>query len=171
MSSFKPDIYRKNIFDISYSTLKNKGIKLLLFDLDNTIIPISEDIVSLKTKELFDKLNKDFKVMIVSNSLNKRVSLIANSLNISYISFARKPLTCSFKKAIKINQVSNEEAVIIGDQLFTDILGGKKVSIKTILVDPLTKKDFKITKINRFLEKICFRKLQKCGFEKGKYYE
>ena len=73
MSSFKPDIYQKNIFNISYLNLKNNGIKLLLFDLDNTIIPFYDDIVPLKTKQLFEKLNEDFKVVIVSNSRKKRV--------------------------------------------------------------------------------------------------
>ena len=171
MSSFKPDIYQKNIFNISYLNLKNNGIKLLLFDLDNTIIPFYDDIVPLKTKQLFEKLNEDFKVVIVSNSRKKRVSKIANELNISYISFAKKPFSGSFLKAIKLNRFTKEETAIIGDQMFTDILGGKKIGIKTILVDPLTKKELNITKINRFLETICFKKIKKYGFKKGKYYE
>ena len=138
MSSLKPDIYQKNIFNISYSKLKKQNVKLLLFDLDNTIIPFYEKIVPLKTKKLFDSLKEDFKIMVISNSRKKRVSYIASQLGVPYISFSKKPFPHSYNKAIKINGLKKEETIIIGDQMFTDILAGKRVSIKTALVEPLS---------------------------------
>ena len=172
MKYFKPTIYQKTIFDIPYKKLKKENIKLLLFDLDNTIIPFYDEIVPLKTKEKFTDLKKDFTVVIFSNSRKKRVKKIASQLDVFYLSFAKKPLPFSFKKILKEYDVRKDEIVIIGDQLFTDILGGNKFNIKTVLVEPLAIKELFITKFNRFLEKICFKKLsKKYGFEKGKYYE
>ena len=61
MKIFIPDIYQKSIFTINYDKLKKKGIKCLLFDLDNTISPAKEVVLCKKTKKLLDKLKKDFK--------------------------------------------------------------------------------------------------------------
>ena len=74
LNKFIPKMYKKNIYDINYDLLKKQGIKLILFDLDNTLTPAREEKYYKKTKELFDNLKKDFKVAIFSNNFKNRVS-------------------------------------------------------------------------------------------------
>ena len=74
MDKYVPDMYQKSIYTIDYDLLYSRGIRCLLFDLDNTLVPITENVPSDDVKELFDKLkDKGFKIIIFSNSLKKRV--------------------------------------------------------------------------------------------------
>ena len=82
MENFIPDIYQKNIYDIDYERLKNMGIKCLLFDLDNTLVPVKSDRPNKKLKELFLYLEKSFKLIIVSNSNRKRLIPFKEELNV-----------------------------------------------------------------------------------------
>lgn len=167
-----PKIYRKNIFDIDYELLKKKGIKCIIFDLDNTILIFDEKIIPSKTKELFDKLKKDFKLIIISNNFKKRIAPICKDLKVEFVSFSLKPSKKGFRKIEKKYNYSKDEMCIVGDQLITDILGGNNFKIMTVLVDPISNKDLKVTKINRVLERKIFKLLKHRGIlERGKYYE
>lgn len=168
----KPIIYQNSIFDITYSKLKEKGIKILLFDLDNTIIPFYDKIVLTTTKEFFRNLKLDFQIIIVSNSLEKRVKMIASQLEVDYISFALKPSLQALKKILRKYPINKNEMLIIGDQLLTDLKAGSNFGIDTILVTPLAQKELWITKINRFREEKTWKILEKeYGIRKGEYYE
>ena len=171
MNKYLANMYSKSIFDIDYKLLKEKNIKCLIFDLDNTIALIDEHITPKKTKELFNKLKKDFKVIIISNNFKKRVEFYSNQLGVDFISFAMKP---SVKGLIQVKmkyKYQKNEMCMIGDQIMTDILSGNKFGIYTVLVDPLGEKDLKITKLNRYLEKKVLVKLnKKYNFKKGNYY-
>lgn len=172
MKLFMPKMYKKSIFDINYKLLKEKGIKCLIFDLDNTIALIDEHEAPTKTKKLFNKLKKDFKVIIISNNFKKRVSFYSKQLDVDFISFAMKPSTKGLFEIKLKYKYRKKDMCMIGDQVMTDILSGGKFRIFTILVDPLGERDLKITKFNRYLENIVLKKLNlKYGFEKGKYYE
>ena len=120
MNYFYPDAYQKSIYTINYDKLKENGIKILLFDFDNTIIEKGNYKTNNKTKELIDLLKKDFTIYVMSNSLNKnKLDKVCGKYGIPYINNSRKPFKSGFKK-LKIN-VSNEEIALIGDQLLTDI--------------------------------------------------
>lgn len=167
-----PHIYVKNIESIPYQKLKDNKIKCLIFDLDNTLALLDEEICPKRVQKLITKLKKDFQVFIVTNSPLKRATPYQECLEIEVISRAQKPLTRGLKKISRKYKFQKEEMVMIGDQLITDILSGKKFGIKTILVDPIGKKDLKITKLNRIIENRLITKYQKLGlFERGKYYE
>lgn len=169
---YKPSMYKKNIKEINYSKLKEQGIKCLLFDLDNTIVNYYNPIVDKETINFFKDLKKDFIIYIFSNSPKKRVLKINKYLNLNVVSFALKPLSFNFKKVIKKHNLKNDEVVIIGDQLMTDIKGGNTAKIMTILVDPIEEKELTITKFNRILEKYQLNKLSKSNqLKRGKYYE
>lgn len=171
MKKYVPAIYQKTIFDINYKKLHKNGIKCLLFDLDNTLVAAHSYEPDKKVINLLKKLNKEFKVIIISNSSRKRLEKINSLFNVSYYSFSLKPLKRNFKKVIKDYQFTKEEIVLIGDQFITDILGGYRMGIKTILVDPLSN-DLPCTKLNRFLEGEIINRLGKKNlFFKGKYYE
>ncbi len=173
MKNYNPKMYRKTIYDINYNNLKEKKIKCLLFDLDNTLLKVHKEIPKKDVCDLMKKLKNDFTVYIVSNnSSKKRLSIAAEKLGISYVRFAMKPFSRGFKKVQKEGKFKKEEMCLIGDQLMTDVLGGNRYGIFTILIDPLSKDELKVTGINRFLEKRKLKKLAKDNlFKRGEYYE
>lgn len=172
MEKYVPDIYKENIYDIDYKSLKEHGIKCLLFDLDNTIVPYNEKILKAETKELFYQLKQlGFKLIIFSNSPKLRVKAFADQLNVDVYGGARKPRKKGFIKLLKKYKYTENEVAIIGDQILTDVVGGNKVGITTILTTPFGK-DPIWTKINRIRERKIMQKLRdKNLFKKGKYYE
>lgn len=172
MENFIPDIYQKNIYDIDYQKLKEKGIKCLLFDLDNTLVPVKEDIPKKRVKEFLLYLERDFKIIIISNSNRKRLIPFKESLNIDVAASARKPFKKKYLKILKIFKFKEYEVAAIGDQLLTDILGANRVGITSILVNPIGDYEKLPTKINRLLERFIYYKLKKKGILiKGKYYD
>jgi HAD superfamily phosphatase (TIGR01668 family) len=157
-----PHAYYATIFEIPYQKLKEQGIKSLFFDLDNTIIAYDEAELNHKQIAFINDLKKDFKVLILSNTNFKRVSLAVNKLDIPFIWHAKKPLKMGFNKALKMIDAKKEETMIIGDQLMTDVFGANRFGIRSILVASVKRKsDRKITKVNRIIEGIFIKKIQK----------
>ena len=173
MDKFIPDMYQKSIYHIDYDKLYEDGIRCLLFDLDNTCVPYKDREPNKKLKELFDNLRDDgFKVIIFSNASKKRISPFKKYLNVDCSASSRKPFSGKFLKIMKLFKYQLHEVAIVGDQLFTDIYGGNRVGIKTILVNPMSKDDAFGTKFFRYLENRKFKKMKKSGIlVKGKYYE
>lgn len=171
MKKLIPTMYCANIYNIDYQKLKDKHIKCLLFDLDNTCVPYPQKTPTEELKKLFkDLIKMDFKVIIFSNTTPNRLDKFKD-LGVEVFGLSRKPSTKNFYKILTKYFYQKKEVCIIGDQLFTDILGGNKVGIYTLLVDPLGPKDFIATKLSRLLEKIIFKILaQKKIHEKGEYY-
>ncbi len=171
MKNYIPSMYQKNIFSIPYDKLKEKGIRYLIFDLDNTIALIDERKTPKETKALFKKLKKEFTVLIISNNQKKRVKEYSDQLEVDFVSMALKPFTRGLRRIRKKYHCQKEEMCMIGDQLMTDILSGNFYAITTVLVDPLGKKDLKVTALNRFIERRVLKKLKKKNlFEVGRYY-
>ena len=173
MGLFTPTYYAKSLYDIPVSFYKENGIKILFCDLDNTLLKEHKEIPKKDACELMKKLKKDFTIYIVSNNSSKRrLSIAAEKLGISYVRFAMKPFSRGFKKVQKEGNFKKEEMCLIGDQLMTDVLGGNRYGIYTILIDPLSKEELKVTGINRFLEKRKIKKLAKNNlFRRGDYYD
>lgn len=172
MELFKPTIYKKNIYEIPYLKLKEEGIKCLVFDLDNTLGLVSNKTCPIETKKLMKDLKEDFLVVISSNNNQKRIQIYLDELEIDGISWSMKPTTRGLSIIKRKYHLKKEEMCMIGDQLLTDILAGKLFSIKTILVDPLGKKDLKITGLNRKIENRIIKNYEKKGiFKRGNYYE
>ncbi len=172
MKKYIPKMYKKSIQDIDYEKLKEQNIKCLMFDLDNTLLKVHKSIPKKETFDLIKKLKKDFKVIIISNNTSKkRLKTAADYLKVDYIKFAMKPFSRGFRKVRSMYNFSKSEMCLIGDQLMTDVLGGNRYGIYTILVDPLSNDELKVTGVNRFFEN---RKLKKLGksnlFKKGEYY-
>lgn len=173
MEKYIPDIYQKSIYTINYDSLMSRGIKCILIDLDNTIVPITIRKPSKKTRELFDDLKtKGFKVIIFSNSPRIRVKPFKDELDVDCCVNARKPFKKKYLKVLNEYDLNVAEVACIGDQLLTDIKGGNKIGITTILVNPIGTKERMVTRINRFFEKRIFKRLRDDNlFTKGKYYE
>ena len=172
MNNYIPNMYKKSILDINYDTLKNNNIRCIMFDLDNTTLKVHKSIPKKEICDLLKKLKNDFTIYIVSNNTSKkRLSLAAEKLGVSYVKFAMKPFSRGFRKIKKIHNFKKDEMCIVGDQLMTDILGGNRYGIYTVLVDPLSNEELKVTGINRILENRKLKKLaEKNLFKRGEYY-
>jgi len=168
-----PSEYKKTIHDINYKGLKDSGIKCLIFDLDNTLTNMDTNIPDDKTVKLIERLKKDFDIYILSNNHNKkRLNEVSGILNIPYVALALKPSKIGFARVLKRVNAKREEVCVIGDQIVTDIIGGNRLKATTVLVEPLGKRDLKITSFNRFLEKKIIKRLEKQDkFKKGEYYD
>ena len=173
MRDFLPDIYQKSIYTIDYSKLLSRGIKCLLYDLDNTIVSSKKSEPSSKAKDLFTSLKqKGFKVIIFTNSPKIRLKTFTSVFGVEGVSSAAKPFTRKLRKLLKKYDFDTSEVAIIGDQLMTDIKVGKKVGITTILINPISSNEFFFTKFNRILERRKMKELEKNNlFVKGSYYE
>ena len=161
LTKFEPNFYFENIYKVDYKKLKKNNIKNLLIDLDNTIVKPDSKKFTKKEINHLKKLQKDFLVIIFSNSPKKRVSNFTKNTNINYNYTSLKPSHIGFNKVFKKYNLKKEETAIIGDQILTDVLGGNTYNITTVLLKPLVTKDFIITKPNRFIENIIFKKLEK----------
>ena len=160
MNKFLPHIYETSIYTVDYNRLYNNNIKVVLFDLDNTIIPANETLITDEIKELFSNIKKlGLKPIIFSNSPKRRIKKVADILDIDFVYLAFKPLSFKFKRLIKKLNLKPSNVAIIGDQLLTDIKGGNKVGIKTILINPISDYDSFLTKFNRVKEKKILSKL------------
>ena len=168
MSKFRPKVYYKSIFDINYELLKKKNIKVLIFDLDNTIITVDEEVPNEKVVNLFKKINDDFKIFIASNNKKERVRRIGKYMGVHAFYSVVKPTKKIRKLLLKKYDVKMDEVAIIGDQVVTDIFMGNRLHMHTILVDPLGEKDLKVTYFNRWLEKKIIKRIK---LKRGEYYE
>lgn len=160
---FYPKLYVAKLFDIDFNGLQSKGIRGILLDLDNTIVPRDEDCCSNEvTRWLKDLQKRGFKLCIVSNNLPARVQALASSFAVPAVYRAVKPTKRPFLKAMELLGTTPRETAIIGDQIFTDVFGGNRLGLYTILVVPLPGREFWATRMfNRRLEKLilwCFLK-------------
>ena len=172
MELYVPDIYQENIYKINYETLISRGIKCLLFDLDNTLVTIKEIYPREETKKLFEDLKKKgFKILITSNSIKTRVKPFSEELKVDYISSCKKPDIDKINEYIKKSKFGLDEIAIIGDSMMDDVVCGNTIGITTVLLDQISKMEFKIARLKRIKEKRIQKRLRdKDLFTKGRYY-
>lgn len=156
-----PNSYFKKVEEITIEFLQKNKIKALILDMDNTLIDYKKNITKEVEKWAKDLIGQGTKLYIVSNTSNKeKVQSVAKKLGIPYIYFAKKPLKSGFKKAQKNLQEKPENIAVVGDQIFTDVIGGNRCNMYTVLVDPILPKDFWYTLWKRPIENIIKNKYQ-----------
>lgn len=150
--------YYKSIFDIDFSKYEN--VEYLFFDIDNTLASPSDKVANEKVIEYIEKLkNNGYEIYLYSNNNQGRISKFASSLNIKYFPPAKKPFSRELVKFFKNRNEEKIKGLFIGDQIFTDVLGGKFAGIQVILVEPFSNKnDTWFVALKRFFEKP-FRKI------------
>lgn len=164
LNKFLPNEYVKNIYEIDPKTLKNNGIKGIITDLDNTLVPWDMRDATPEVIEWFERLEEhEIKITIISNNKEERVRIFSEPLEVPFISKARKPLRRAFNRGAKLMDLHNKEVAVIGDQLLTDVLGGNRAGFYTILVVPIVQTDAKITRINRMIERRILRYFKNKG--------
>ena len=160
-----PDEYYNSIEDIPYNKLYAQGIRLILTDLDNTLISYREDEPTAALfiwKERMEAMG--FEIIIVSNSRKERVEHFANLLKLPFVKFAKKPMLFGMRKAIKkaSRSYKSEEIAVLGDQLMTDVFAAKRLKLHMILIKAIDKKtEILPTKINRKLENFFLDKIER----------
>lgn len=151
-----PRLQVTTIYDIDLDGLTASGIRGIITDLDNTLVGARDP---QATPELIDWLEnvrrRGFQVVIVSNNNLARVRTFASPLSIPFIHSARKPTNAAFSKALQLMHLKPEETCVIGDQMMTDVLGGNRMGLYTILVKPISPQDegFFTKAVNRRLER------------------
>ncbi len=172
MDIFIPDMYVQSIYTINYKKLKKIGIKCLLFDLNNTLVSYECDYPDKKLQEFIYNLERDFKVIIVSNSNKNRVRPFKEKLNVDSSFSSKKPMKTKFKKIMNLYNFKDTEIAMIGDEILTDIWGGNKMGFTTILVNGISEIEPIHMQIIRKVEKRIIKNLNKKGILfKGEYYE
>ncbi|WP_028544881.1 YqeG family HAD IIIA-type phosphatase [Paenibacillus taiwanensis] len=160
-----PRLRVRTVYDIDLTLLKSKGLKGIITDLDNTLVGAKDPLATPQLAAWLEEVKRQgFKLVIVSNNDLTRVSNFATPLNIQFVHAARKPSQRPFRKAMKLMELSPKETAVVGDQLLTDVLGGNRMQMFTILVDPIAIRDEGwTTRINRRIERIATASLRKKG--------
>ncbi|CAI8773513.1 MULTISPECIES: YqeG family HAD IIIA-type phosphatase [Bacillus] len=164
MKLFLPNEYVKNVYHVQPEDLKKRGIKGIITDLDNTLIEWDRPNATPKLEQWFLNMKEQgIQVTVVSNNNEQRVKDFADPLGIPFIHSARKPFVRAFKRAIQEMNLKADEVVVIGDQLLTDVLGGNRVGLYTILVVPVAQTDGLVTRFNRKIERRIMSNMKKKG--------
>ncbi|MDP2945502.1 MAG: YqeG family HAD IIIA-type phosphatase [Atribacterota bacterium] len=152
----RPKVYVNSVYNIDLKKLKEvKKIKGIIVDLDNTLIAWGKKEIDSRINNWIKEAKRlELKFCIVSNTRSKRVAGFAETFKIPYSSNSFKPLNSPFIKAIEILNTAPSETMVIGDQIFTDIWGGNRLKLFTVLVTPIVKRDSIGTFLHRNLGKI-----------------
>lgn len=162
---FRPTLQASSLDRIPIDRLERDGIKGLIIDLDNTMTPWNDVEVGPKVTAWFKELKEaGIKACVVSNNKRKqRVAVVADRLGIPFVFRATKPRRRAFRAGMAILGTGKSDTAVIGDQLFTDILGGNRLGLYTILVVPLSEREFIGTRFMRQMEKAMFWLLKRAA--------
>lgn len=148
-----PKAHFKNVREITIEFLKKNEIKALILDVDNTLIDYDRKLEDSTIKWAEELKKQGIKLYILSNTNKKdKVQEVAKKLKIEYEYFAKKPFKTGFKKVQTKLQEEAKNIGVVGDQIFTDIIGGNRCKMFTILVEPIAEKDIWITMLKRPIE-------------------
>ena len=152
--NMKADIYLNSIFDIDSEDLKKKGIKGIMFDIDNTLEPYHTAVPGQSVTSFLDKLRNDgFKLGVISNAKMERALEFCENATPFWIAKAGKPLLRGYRQLAAMMELEPDELAAVGDQLYTDILGGNRFGCYTIFVKPLEGKEPPFVAFKRLLER------------------
>lgn len=156
---FKPKWWLKSVLEIDEKFIKDNHLRGFILDLDNTLSmhgsPAAEQGV---TEWLSEMRELGMKMMVLSNNTKKRVAPLAAELGLEFISFGCKPLTVGVSRALRKMRLPRKSVALVGDQIFTDIIGGNLRGVGTILVEPFHLEDKRSFKIKRKLESVVFKR-------------
>jgi HAD superfamily phosphatase (TIGR01668 family) len=152
---FRPDAFADRLSKVSLDELASRGITGIIVDLDNTLVGYGQDELTDECSAWIAQAKaRGFAIVLLSNNFTGRVGRISEALGVPAISSALKPLPWAFARALRVLGTPREKTTVVGDQLFTDVLGAKLLGLHSILTHPLVAKDWHGTRILRFLERL-----------------
>ena len=153
-----PDRFAARLHDVPHEELEAAGIRGLIVDLDNTLLGFRATELGQEHVDWVARAReRGFRIVLVSNNFSERVNTLAAQLDVACFPNALKPLPFGFLRAKRSLQLRRREIAVVGDQLFTDVLGGKLCGLYTILTEPIELKDFAVTRVFRFFERLMLR--------------
>lgn len=154
----KPNVKLHGITDITVELLNKFNIKALLLDVDNTMSTHHGTQLTEGLTEWIAYMQKNgIKLIVLSNSKKFRIEPFAERIGLPFISLACKPLPTGYLRGVKALGEKRKNTAIVGDQIFTDVLGGNAVGVKTVLLTPIKLEDGLSFKIRRNLEKKIYK--------------
>lgn len=160
---FFPDSIQESTYEIDFEALQRQGIKGVLFDIDNTLVEHGAD-ATPRAIALFEKLEQlGIKSCLISNNKEERVLRFNKEIGTKYIYDAHKPSGKNYRKAMELMGTDLSNTIFVGDQLFTDVFGAKRIGMRNILVRPIDSKEEIQIVLKRYLEKIVLYFYEKKG--------
>lgn len=154
----KPDIKLKRVTDITPELLKEKGICGILLDVDNTLSTHHGMVLTDGLENWIDNMQQNgIKLLLLSNSLEKRVKPFAEKIGLDYISAGLKPLPFGFLRGVRRLGLKKRQTVAVGDQIFTDVLGGNCVGVTTVLLTPIKPESSFRFRFKRKIERLVYK--------------
>ena len=154
MKIFQSNIILRRITEITPQMLESLGVDSLLLDVDNTLSTHHGTVLIKGLKVWLSVMRENnIKLIVVSNSKNSRIEPFSEKIGLPFVSLACKPLPFGYCKAVKALSSKKQVCAIVGDQIFTDILGANVYGIKSILVRPVKLEDGWSFKVRRYFEK------------------
>ncbi|MGI6567851.1 MAG: YqeG family HAD IIIA-type phosphatase [Limnochordia bacterium] len=162
---FCPDECLGSLLDVNLDELWQNGYRGMILDIDNTLLPWAGDTLDQETVMWVRQAKEmGFRLCLTSNAFKERVHKIAAALDVPAVASAIKPRKRAFRLALDMLKTRPRETVVIGDQMFTDILGGNRMGLYTILIDPVAAEELKATKVMRRIERRIIRRLSRKGY-------
>lgn len=155
----RPDLYVPSVADIDVADLRQRGVEGLIVDLDNTLTVWNESDLRPEVRAwVAEAQAKGLRICIASNSNQRgRVRAIAQELGVSFVAWAMKPRRWAFQRGMDQMGTTAATTAVVGDQLFTDVWGGRRLGLRTILVKPLSDQGFFLTWGLRWVERWLLR--------------
>ncbi len=158
---FRPDIKLDRITEITVPLLEKYGIKALILDVDNTLSTHHGQHLTEGLEDWLKYMKESgIKLTILSNSTDKRLTPFAEKIGLDFISLGLKPLPFGYLRALKRLGTEKSETAIIGDQIFTDIIGGKSAGVKTVLLTLIEPEKSLRFRFKRRIERFIIKKFK-----------
>ena len=157
----RPNIKLDIITDISVDILKKYNITALILDVDNTLSTHHGQVLTDGLEEWLKNMRENnIKLTVLSNSTKKRLDPFAKKIGLDYISLGLKPLPFGYLRALKALGTKRKNTAIVGDQIFTDTLGGNLVGLNTVLLTPIKPETSLRFRFKRRIEKFLIKHLE-----------
>ncbi len=150
--SLLPKLIAPALTELSPELLHEKGVRLLMLDFDNTIVPYTRDTPTPEMERWIGQmLHSDIQLCVVSNSKRDRVKLFCEKYGLDCITHARKPFPKGIRQCLSRYHIPPAQAALVGDQIYTDTLGANGAGVMAILIPAIDNHNFWL-KLRHWLE-------------------
>lgn len=161
MGIFRPTAIKERVTDVTPDFIKSLGVRALLLDVDNTLATYTSHQPIPGAVEWARQMEAaGFRLIIISNNFEERVKPFADMFGLDFLSFAIKPLPIGYLRAAGKLGVKRRDCVIIGDQIFTDVVGANLCGMKSVLLTPIEPEEGFTFKARRYFERDLRKKIQ-----------
>jgi HAD superfamily phosphatase (TIGR01668 family) len=159
VDTLRPDAHIASLVDVEIDELWERGVRGIVLDLDNTCCAYHQpELADGVAAWVAAALERGLRIVMLSNNFSERVAAAGAQLGVPTVPNALKPLPFGFLRALKLLGTRRRQTVVIGDQVFTDMLGGKLLGLRTVLTEPIVAHDFPLTRVLRLAERLVYKR-------------